>query len=86
MLEGLVHYVICTRVIEQLMVMTIKLITLGHNVSRSRLNNTPDIVFTLNRFGQITMWNTSRLEWDFSLLEIYQSINRLISSMALNRM
>ena len=63
LLGVLMHYVIHPGAIEQVMVMTNNIITLGYNYSKGRINNPPNIFYKLTHTVQLIVWIPSRLAW-----------------------
>ena len=63
LLYGLGDYVIHPGAIEQVMVMTNNIITLGYNYSKGRINNPPNIFYKLTHTVQLIVWIPSRLAW-----------------------
>ena len=64
LLYGLGNYVILPGEIEQVLVMTNNIMTLGYTYAKLRLNNTPDIIYKLTHIGHLITWTPSRLSWD----------------------
>ena len=56
LLEGLLHYVILLGSIEQVLVITNNITTLGYIYSNLRLKNPPDIVYKITHIGRIIAW------------------------------
>ena len=77
LMDGLGRYVIWPGEIEQVLVMTNNLMTLGYNYAKCRINILTNIVYTLTNLVQIDTRNLSRLSWYLTLQGIYLSLNFL---------
>ena len=62
LLEGLLHYVIHPGAIEQVLVITNNIITLGYTYTKIRLKNSPDIFCKIAHTGRLVAWIPSRLD------------------------
>ena len=67
LLERIGHYVIHPGEIEQVLVMTNNIATLGYTYAKRRLNNPSDIFYKLSHTVQLIVWIPSRLAWTLAL-------------------
>ena len=64
LLAGLGHYVIWKGEVEHVLVTSKKLRTFGYTYAKRRLNNPPDIIYTLTQIVRLTTQTSSSLAQD----------------------
>ena len=72
LLNILWHYAILPEAVEQIMVRTKIIMTLGYTYSKRRLKNPPDIFCEIAHIGWLFVWIPSRLAWNPALWWRYQ--------------
>ena len=82
---GLVHYVICLGGIEQLLLMTNNIITLGYTYAKLKLNKPPNIFYKLTNTGQIISSIPSRTALTEALQGREGSLHRTIHPTSFSR-
>ena len=61
LLDGLKHYIIHPGEIEQVLLMTNNIITLGYTYVKHRVNNPPDVFYKISHTDRLIAWIPSRL-------------------------
>ena len=67
LLDGLGHYVILPGAIEQVLVTTKNITTLGYTYSKLRLKKHPGIFYKLTHTGRLIAWTPLILAWTLAL-------------------